>query len=115
MDDKLKQVLVTFSKVLKDFSVTLKSYADYEEAVYKAFGEDVDPLAIDKVFFEKFLEVAKENPTFFGEFMIAMFELAKLSEEYKDINNIPPEQKRVIADKLAELAGSLKKLVGEGS
>jgi hypothetical protein len=113
MDESIKRVLVTFSKALKDFSVTLKSYADYEEAVHKAFGEDVDPLAIDKVFLEKFLEVAKENPAFFGEFMIIMFELSKVLSEYKDFNNIPPEKKRVVSDKLMELAKSLEKLAGE--
>jgi len=111
MDSEYKKLLKLFSNVLNDASKLVLSYAEYEEEAKKILGDDANPLDIDKVFFnDKFIELMKGNTSLVGSMLVNVLELGNLMKEYKDFNNTTPEQKKIIADKLNEIAESLRVL-----
>ena len=112
MDSDYIKLLNLFSNVLNDASKLVLSCAEYEEEAKKVLGDDVNPLNVDDVFFnDKFIEFMKENTPLVGSVLVNVIELGNLIKECNDFSRITPEQKRVIADKLNEIAVSLDGLI----
>ncbi|MBB6067885.1 hypothetical protein [Methanococcus maripaludis] len=104
------EIITSFSDVLINASKTFKAYIAYEKLVHDRLGNDVDPVAFDKVLFdEQLMDIFKSKPQVLGELVLLIMASAKQFDAVKELTTATPEEKHEFAETLEKLGEILIK------
>ena len=108
----------TFTTFLRSLGEMLIAYGELETLIEQEFGQK-----LEKIDFMELLElgnledkIKSTDPEVLGKFAIVMFEFMSLTRKIKDINALPPEEKKKLGERLKKLAEDFEELtliVGE--
>jgi len=103
----------TVTTFLRSLGETLIAYGNLEEQIEKELGkkpEEIDLMEL--INFDELEKMVKtEDPEILGRLAVIMLEFISILRKIKDINALPPNEKREVGEKLKKISKQLEELI----